>query len=278
MHYEQLLFCWHTWIYYQWLDIQLFAVRYILFKTLCIAQCKDSIKHVKVAWYLYLMIYNKFINCWELWCHLYYTVQNLCIYYKVHDEFNFRNNFDICLKQVWLCDQCTNIARKILCFCKFQDQGGCRESHAVFTGEVLYTKSVLSKALQHWLKHIVEAFYNSSLLRHHRVKVHCLKVRLLKELRFIVNKSRSLASVTDHTDCWPINMNTAYWFYLWKTTIIIHWRKKLYAAVITHCSKDYMYLTYMCTFVNMRILQLSVILLPLGSRVWGSEVTYQVPR
>lgn len=139
MHYEQLLFCWHTWIYYQWLDIQLFAVRYILFKTLCIAQCKDSIKHVKVAWYLYLIIYNKFINCWELWCHLYYTVQNLCIYYKVHDEFNFSNSFDICFYQVWLCDQCTNIARKILCFCKLQDQGGCRESHAVFTGEALYT-------------------------------------------------------------------------------------------------------------------------------------------
>lgn len=113
------------------------------------------IKHVKVAWYLYLMIYNKFINCWELWCHLYYTVQNLCIYYKVHDEFNFSNSFDICFYQVWLCDQCTNIARKILCFCKLQDQGGCRESHAVFTGEALYTKSVLSKALQHWLKHIV---------------------------------------------------------------------------------------------------------------------------
>lgn len=47
-------------------------------------------------------------------------------------------------------------------------------------------------------------------------------------------------------------MNSAYWFYLWKTIIVIHCRKKIYTVVITHCSKDHL---YMCTYVNMRILQ-----------------------
>lgn len=59
----------------------------------------------------------------------------------------------------------------------------------MFTGEALYTKSLLSKALQHLLKHTVEASYNSSLVRHHRLKVHCLI------LRFILSQCRSLATV-----------------------------------------------------------------------------------